>query len=143
MSLWHTLGEAAGCNVYRSGKRGVKEYIVDLCWVFEPEEGVGWIQLGLESEWNMSYDAWLEDFSKLLDLKSYEKVFIFRCLDGEQDQAFGDLAQEIALTGIKIPGETYLLIAHSWKDDENGFVSGAIVDNLGIIQCDLTQTPLS
>lgn len=120
LTLFAELGKFFGFEVYLEPKYGIlgldkeptSEYLVDLCWSFEDEYyRAQWIELALESELSgRDIDSIIEDFNKLVDVKSYVKVGIFCPKLADRDRVMELLEDTVAISGIQFPSERYLVI---------------------------------
>lgn len=120
LTFFAELGKFYGFEVYlhpkfgvlNSGKEPTSEYLVDLCWSFEDEYNrAQWIELALESELSSrDIDSITYDFNKLVDIKSYVKVGIFSPKLAERDKVIEALEEMVAISAIKFPSESYLVI---------------------------------
>ena len=109
IGYWGDLGKEQGFEVYSS--KDPTEYLVDLCWYYQTDNFVDhWMELALESELNSNFEKIEYDFWKLIDVKAYTKVGIFRPLLKEKDSVLERLSELVTFSGIKIPTEKYLII---------------------------------
>jgi len=115
LGFFTKLGKQYGYEVrMKTGilpKKETSEYLVDLCWVGVFKKHAAWIELALEEE--LSYDdmeSISEDFSKVVDLKAYTKIGIFRPKLAEKEDVLQDLRHLVTYSEPKIPTERYLVI---------------------------------
>lgn len=120
----------------REGKWKQDEYLLDLCWCTKEEEWEGnryWIELGLEQELSerKEDDIWV-DFSKLMDIKAYRKVFICFPEEKLRENLPSELALGIWSHRLQEPYDSYLIIIFSEdrrrQEAERNQVEGYLID---------------
>ncbi len=108
-----------GKDDYRiyTNPRVVKEskgsYLVDLCWSKEKGEDYRdykGLELILESEWLTSGKEILDDFCKLIDIKSFLKVMVICMAEEKIDDMLQKMTETIKSSRIKFKEENYLVI---------------------------------
>ncbi len=106
------LGESQNFRVWSLYAELKGEYLVDLCWLVSREQYY-WMEMALEQEWSNKLCDIMDDFSKLMDVKAYFKVFVCFAPEAIRSDLPSLPAREISKHGIKIPEEAYLLILFS------------------------------
>lgn len=129
------LGKKSGYVSYWTSKE-TSEYLVDLCWYVENQTGE-WMELALEQE--LSSDDIEEvksDFYKLLDVKAFLKIGIFRPKKAERYKILELFQELISRHKIRNPEERYLTILMFWHSSRDPHpnkleISGHEFDFLG------------
>lgn len=144
LEYFSDLGEEKGFRVWLTEKRKrrkskTQEYLIDLCWDVESEEGL-WLEMAMEIELSEhSFDAIKYDFEKLTDIKAFLKVGIFAPYKKDYDRILPMCEDLISRHKIKVPEERYLVIllrpfkkhgGSNWYLEASGF----LFDNKGIHQ---------
>jgi len=126
------LGVKLGYNsLYSSSGRGRPEYLIDLVWLNEGT--TRHIQLALESELTKPYKKGvLEDFIKLLDVKSYINIGIFQLNANKEEEIINDMLLLLNKHIITDPKEIYLVIFLRYDNSTNEIIfSGYDLDYKG------------
>jgi len=120
LPFFSELGEKKGFISHYSPKAGGdKEYLVDLVWKINSPKR--WLQMALESEISSpTPKGILEDFEKLVDIKAYLKVGIFKIDAKKEDEVLEEMLELLNKQMIVGPKEDYLIVfMRRDKNDEN------------------------
>lgn len=111
------------------------EYMVDLCWSNEIKDKYYGLALAMESEWSEYEDEILNDFSKIVDIKSHLKIMIISILEEAIIGMIDKMSSMVSEGKIKFPNEEYLIIIFTGDFDraenERIGISGFRMDNNG------------
>jgi len=110
-----------------------KEYLVDLVWqVNIPNR---YIYLALESELSKRKKEILYDFQKLLDIKSYKKIGIFKLNTNVVYDDYLQIILDLTQTQILwLQDETIVIIFYKFIDNSMMELKCYLVDMLGSIR---------
>lgn len=114
------LGKEKGfTSLYSPKAGGEKEYLVDLVWKTNSPNRC--LQMALESEIsNPTPKGILEDFEKLIDIKAYLKVGIFKIDAKKEDEVLEEMLELLSKQTIFGQKEDYIVVfmRRDKKDDK-------------------------
>jgi hypothetical protein len=89
-------------------KKTKSQYLLDLVW-WSDTPGRKGLALAVESEWNAGRNDILDDFEKLLCIKSPLKLMIYRVRGVNKDQVRDGIKEYLLGFGQHVRGENYVL----------------------------------
>lgn len=99
-----------------------KEWLYDVtCLKFDRDEYLKRVLLVVECEWGRKSSIYY-DFEKLLLARADVRVMIFTGSSDIIDEVFTELAAYICKCEHTLPGDTYLLVAGEWDDDNGSWI---------------------
>lgn len=111
------------------------EYMVDLCWSNEDKDKYYGLELAMESEWSEYEEDILDDFSKVVDIKSYLKIMIIAVPEETVISIIDKMSSMVSEGKIKLPNEEYLTIIFTEDferaENERIGISGFRMENNG------------
>lgn len=147
LKYFFELGKELGKDDYRiyTNPKAIKEsegsYLVDLCWSKEKGEDYKdykGLELILESEWLTSEEEILDDFCKLIDIKSFLKVMVICVAEKKTDDMLQKMTETIKSSRIKFKEENYLVIIFiplpTMDVPERYVIKGYKIDSEGMSQ---------
>jgi len=138
------LGEKEHYRVYTDPQH-VKEtegfYLVDLCWskeIGKEYRDYKGLELVLESEWLTSEEEIMNDFCKLIDVKSFLKTMVICIKEKDIDTKLRKMTETIKSARIKFKEENYLVINFvpipSISNPEKYIIEGYKINSEGVSQ---------
>lgn len=136
-ALWHDpiiqyfadLGKSQGFDTYC--KNQPSEYLLDLCWYYTKDKPpINWMELAFECEMTQGISNLMDDFVKLVDVKSYTKVFIGFIKIDEINEFLNTATETISYNPLKFQTEKYLIILLT-ETKKRFIFTGMTIDSVG------------